>query len=595
MLGNTIPEEGEASVPVITYETPTLDRGRSTKESSPPLTRTMSPDVPRIPLGGRRRSFVPGPVAPPVDPGSETAAYVQRLEDERNQLRDQLRDAQDAEKRSAEEVRLVKNQLALRSTELEDARSQLSHAEAQLDGIGGETADLRRETRLAQKDRDDIAAKLQKERAEAEAAKEAFRVREAQLLEQIKNTKKQNRDLKSLSSMLETEAHNKPDSSIDEAGVQQLVAAKDRQVAAYAEQVEQLTKLNDTLNSQLRSQTREIDSLQSANEQLESVNQVLMEENESYQLLLQDKTMNGDFLDSAFMARTARERGMSLSFVRGPVSIPKHVTANTGSLADELGGGRKKEDDGREKTKEEYEKTVAELEKELQTAEDEIKALSLYISKIIGKLLADDKLEAALAQRVPDDDDERAAQRPAPGQAGKRHRGYSIRHSMTAMGAAGPGPIMIGNSQQDRRIKPSPLSQVTDGADTAKKDGTPSPTENNGNLDTPAAERDQPLLSPKPWLKRFSFFGKHESTPAANPGSADSSPRGSLDGRRGSGEVERKEGSPPPSRVEDGIATPPATPEKLVAPKRGSSKAPAFDGEIDLDEVEEVGEQKVAA
>ena len=84
-------------------------------------------------------------------------------------------------------------QLALRSTELEDARSQLSQAEAQLDGIGGETADLRRETRLAQKDRDELAAKLQKERAEAEAAKETFRAREAQLLEQIKNTKKQNR------------------------------------------------------------------------------------------------------------------------------------------------------------------------------------------------------------------------------------------------------------------------------------------------------------------------------------------------------------------------------------------------------------------
>ena len=86
MLGNTIPEEGEPHIPVITYETPTLDRGRSPKESSPPLTRTMSPDVPRIPLGGRRRSFVPTPIAPPVDPGSETAAYVQRLEDERNSV-----------------------------------------------------------------------------------------------------------------------------------------------------------------------------------------------------------------------------------------------------------------------------------------------------------------------------------------------------------------------------------------------------------------------------------------------------------------------------------------------------------------------------
>ncbi|KAJ3031849.1 hypothetical protein HDV00_008105 [Rhizophlyctis rosea] len=598
MINNPIPEEGESSIPAITFETPTLERGRQANSSSPPLTRTLSPDAPRTPIGGRRRSMVPVSMAPPVESGSEVAAYLQRMEDERNQLRAQLREAQELEQRANDEARSIKNQLSLRSQELQEARNELSQAEAQLDGFANEAAELRREARLAQKERDEVAERLQKERTEAEAAKEAFRGRESQLLEQVKNTKKQNRDLKSISSLMETEILNhKADNTTDGAGLQQIISAKDRQMTVLGEQLEQLNKLNDVLNSQLSSQSRELESLQAANEQLESVNLVLMEENESYQLLLQDKTMTGDFLDSAFMARTARERGMSLSFVRGPVSIPKHVTMGSSSLADELGGGKKED---KERTKEELEKHIAELEKEVQMSADEIKALTLYISKIIGKLMADDKLEAALVQHAPDDEDERShqsQQHPQQAPPARRLRGYSLRHSMSV--SAVPGPLFISNSSSDRR--PSPLSQkVTNAASGTQSDKTtPSPTDKadaSAHLDTPSTENEKgALLSPKPWLKRFSFFGGSNNANGTGNGKddKDTSPRSSVEFSKpvdlDASDV--RASSPPPS-TESAMATPPATPPtgiKSVAPQRVSSSTPqAFGEEVDLDKMEDV-------
>lgn len=96
----------------------------------------------------------------------------------------------------------------------------------------------------------------------------------------------------------------------------------------------QLTSLNETLENRNISLTETLEEQLNAARSLERVNERLMEEADSYQLLLQDSTMSGDFLESAFMAKT-RERGMSLSFVRGPIALPK---AGGKSLADEMGG-----------------------------------------------------------------------------------------------------------------------------------------------------------------------------------------------------------------------------------------------------------------
>lgn len=104
----------------------------------------------------------------------------------------------------------------------------------------------------------------------------------------------------------------------------------------------------------------------------------LMEDNESYQLLLSEKTLTGDFAKSDFMG-SASHNADALSALEGR-SVPA-------SLADELS-------EAGEGESENYRR----LESELKSAKDSNKALTLYINKIIERLLQHQDFEAILDQ-----------------------------------------------------------------------------------------------------------------------------------------------------------------------------------------------------
>jgi hypothetical protein len=100
----------------------------------------------------------------------------------------------------------------------------------------------------------------------------------------------------------------------------------------------------------------------------------LMEDNESYQLLLSEKTLNGDFTKGDFMHDAAPE-------IKRSISTP-------GSLAEEL----ESVGEGEVTTTEDTRK----LEAEIKTLKDQNKALTLYIERIIGRLLQHEGFESIL-------------------------------------------------------------------------------------------------------------------------------------------------------------------------------------------------------
>lgn len=105
----------------------------------------------------------------------------------------------------------------------------------------------------------------------------------------------------------------------------------------------------------------------------------LMEDNESFQLLLSEKTLNGDFTKSEFGFMSSAANADALSALEG-----RTVTS---SLADELS-------EAAEGESENYRR----LEAELKNAKSENKALTLYINKIIERLLQHQDFEAILDQ-----------------------------------------------------------------------------------------------------------------------------------------------------------------------------------------------------
>ncbi|KAL2269187.1 hypothetical protein VTJ83DRAFT_4033 [Remersonia thermophila] len=108
----------------------------------------------------------------------------------------------------------------------------------------------------------------------------------------------------------------------------------------------------------------------------------LMEDNESYQLLLQERTLKGDFSSDFVGGASANQDALAALEGR---SADQPGT----SLADELSGAGEGEHDA---------ETQRRLEAELRQVKDQNKALTLYINKIIERLLQHQGFEHILDQ-----------------------------------------------------------------------------------------------------------------------------------------------------------------------------------------------------
>ena len=112
----------------------------------------------------------------------------------------------------------------------------------------------------------------------------------------------------------------------------------------------------------------------------------LMEDNESYQLLLQERTMKGDFGTSDFSYMGASSNQDALAALEGR-------STGAPSLADELSEAAVN-DVPQESDNDAHRR----LETELKTVKDQNKALTLYINKIIERLLQHQDFEHILDQ-----------------------------------------------------------------------------------------------------------------------------------------------------------------------------------------------------
>lgn len=180
----------------------------------------------------------------------------------------------------------------------------------------------------------------------------------------------------------------------------------------------------------------------------------LMEDNESFQLLLGEKTLNGDLSRGDFLRESSHAGDLTPS---GPG--PKT------SLADEL-----------ESAEEADVEAVRKLEADVATLRGENKALTLYINKIIGRLLTHQGFESVLG----DDTDSangpnKNKELPPPPPADGEPQGFLQRAKSVAMGGnRKPRPSsVIGqtpSAHEDPATAPSiPLSRSTS---TRKTSGT---------------------------------------------------------------------------------------------------------------------------
>lgn len=301
------------------------------------------------------------------DAKSKNAELIKEIKD----LQDRVERAEQASARYREQIEVMREELDKTSQDQTAAEERDFQRRTQVDKLKAENNELKRYTREMERHHTEDEQLLQQEREkhmEKEAQQQATinRLNETLRLNGIERF-----NASRSASMVEPQASN--DDGIADVAAQQNNAAN---------LIQALRQKEDTINT-LQLDLAEVQLKLAQQEQMEDgrllelgqrvselrmSNAKLKEENESYVMLLSEKTLKGEFMHHDLTHEGSR--GMS-------------------SLAEELESSGEREDESSEGHSEGFKK----LEAENKALKTEIEALRLYIDKIIGRLLSHEGFE----------------------------------------------------------------------------------------------------------------------------------------------------------------------------------------------------------
>ena len=307
----------------------------------------------------------------------EAKAEYQTLLDE---MRERLRKVESAYEESQQQVGLMQ-------TRLDESQQYHNHLEDQLHAKEGNVQVLEAEKGEMSQKRRDLETLYESERAALFKEKEEQSSREVEMqdtIRRLKDSLSHRGDRPSTDGQATTkdgEAYLKADSSTDLSMPPEIdsqfappssppQASSEELVKAVATKERVIKSLRLEL-AECQIKIMEIDSIGGGNVrelekklvEIQIENARLQEDNESFQLLLSEKTLNGEFSKSDAL----------------------QSASGLGSLAEELGSDDLENVDGQPKSPKSD--STKRMEIEINRLMDQNKALSLYIEKIIGRLL----------------------------------------------------------------------------------------------------------------------------------------------------------------------------------------------------------------
>ncbi|KAK8206891.1 hypothetical protein M8818_004726 [Zalaria obscura] len=337
--------------------------------------------------GTTSRSGTPDPTsAAEEDAKAEMAATLETL-------REQLRAAEKASDDYQKQVKMMQ-------VKLDDAVKEQGRLEENVHEHMERLEEIENEKKDSNKSRRELEAIYESERAAAMKEKEEAQGREEELMDTVRRLKESiaQRDLRgtpdgdgrpSLSRVSSyrnsispnpDSGHFAPPSSLqrsDSRSSSRLVMQKDKIIEGLrlelAESQIKLVEMENMGGGRMQ-------ELEKALMEARMANARLMEDNESFQLLLSEKTLNGDFAQSEFLRAPS------------PNSRPtsRERTPGGTTLADELSSDDNEEDQSPSTS------TRKPGHAEINALKDQNKALTLYINNIISRLLQHSEFENIL-------------------------------------------------------------------------------------------------------------------------------------------------------------------------------------------------------
>ncbi|KAF9978209.1 hypothetical protein BGZ73_003390 [Actinomortierella ambigua] len=139
----------------------------------------------------------------------------------------------------------------------------------------------------------------------------------------------------------------------------------------------QLLRLNNDFVEQQRLASAKDKALREENAQLRELNQNLMEENESFQMLLHEKTLNGELMQTGIMRMSTH----------GSDSPNPSNHSGSINLADELGRAFGSDSEASLAFNQEHQTALAKLQEENGSLKEAMRALQVYINKILSRIM----------------------------------------------------------------------------------------------------------------------------------------------------------------------------------------------------------------
>ncbi|KAI9477707.1 hypothetical protein BDB00DRAFT_859209 [Zychaea mexicana] len=184
---------------------------------------------------------------------------------------------------------------------------------------------------------------------------------------------------------------------------QRTIKAQDKLIADLKSEIEQQKSVIQEQRSEVQQQSLRLEHLDHEIANVKQVNRSLMEDNESYQILLHEKTISGEFMMNPIMQIEKDGSASPTNEHKGRSLKPSTSTSSNGlNLAAELNLASVGTPDWEASQKaNETDQTVLKLTDENKVLQDTNRALQLYMNKILMKIINNKQLEDVLSIDQP--------------------------------------------------------------------------------------------------------------------------------------------------------------------------------------------------
>ncbi|KAI9690620.1 MAG: hypothetical protein M1820_009977 [Bogoriella megaspora] len=313
-------------------------------------------------------------------------------------LKERLKKAEEASEEYRKQVEVIQSRLDESHKEQAKLEEKAHEDDERVEGLTNDRSKLIKQKRELEGIYEAERASWMKEKDEASAREDELqhslqRVKENMMAREIRNLDAGDRPGLSRTSSLRSEDKSP---NLESSGAFAPPLQRSNSSSANSKLVLQKDKIIESLRLELaEAQIKLVEMENMGGGKLREVekalmetrmaNARLMEDNESFQLLLSEKTLNGDFRDGLMSGKiTEHERPGSR----------EGTTAGGGSLADELSSVNTESDSAEGENSKR-------LQAEIHSLRDQNKALTLYINSIIERLLNHKGLESVL-DKTPD-------------------------------------------------------------------------------------------------------------------------------------------------------------------------------------------------